>query len=71
MASFFNIVHKTDKRFAPFHASTHEYATRLFYGILSNKPELAGLLEIVEITPEEPKTAKPALDRPWNCSLTY
>jgi len=49
----FNIVHKTDKTFAPFHASTREYATRLFYGILANKPELVGHLEIVE-TPRLP-----------------
>jgi hypothetical protein len=69
MDSFFNIVHKTDKSYAPFHASTREYATRLFYGILANKPELVGHLEIVEITPEEPKTAKPAPERPWNCSI--
>jgi hypothetical protein len=69
MASFFNIVHKTDKSYAPFHASTREYATRLLYGILANKPELAGHLEIVEITPEEPKTSKPAPDRPWYCCV--
>jgi hypothetical protein len=69
MASFFNIVHKTDKIYAPFHASTREYANRLFYGILINKPELVGHLEIVEITPEEPKTAKPAPERPWYCSI--
>jgi len=71
MASFYNIVHKTDKSFAPFHASTHEYATRLFMAIHEKRPELVGHLEIVEIAPEEPKTAKPAPERPWNCSLTY
>jgi hypothetical protein len=60
MASFFNIVHKTDKSYAPFHASTHEYATRLFYGILANKPELVGHLEIVE-TPRLPRPRPTAL----------
>jgi hypothetical protein len=69
MASFFNIVHKTDKSYAPFHASTREYATRLFDGILANKPELVGHLEIVEIAPEEPKTSKTAPDRPWYCCV--
>jgi len=69
MASFFNIVHKTDKAFAPFHASTREYATRLFMAIHEKRPELAGHLEIVEIIPQESKTAKAPLDRPWNCSL--
>jgi hypothetical protein len=46
MASFFNIVHKTDKSYAPFHASTYEYATRLFTAILDKNPELADHLEI-------------------------
>lgn len=69
MATFYNIVHKTDKTFAPFHASSHEYALKLFMTIHAARPDLSGQLEIVTVTPDEPKTYKPAPDRPWNCSV--
>jgi hypothetical protein len=68
MATFYNIVHKTDKAFESFHASSYEYATRLFVSILEARPDLSGHLEIVTVTPDAPKPTKPALDRPWNCT---
>ena len=68
MATFYNIVHKTDKAFAPFHASTYEYACKLFTAIHAGNPDLSGQLEIVTVTPDAPKPTKPALDRPWNCT---
>jgi hypothetical protein len=69
MASFYNIVHKTDKSFAPFHASTYAYVCQLFMAIQDIRPELSGHLEIVAVTSEEPKTSKTAPDRPWYCSV--
>ena len=71
MATFYNIVHKTDKAFAPWHASTYEYACKLFMCILDKKPELSGQLEIVSVQPPEPKPYPPVPDRPWNCSVSY
>jgi len=71
MATFYNIVHKTDKAFAPFHASTYEYACKLFTAIHAGNPNLSGQLEIVSVQPSEPKTYPPVPDRPWNCSVRY
>ena len=71
MATFYNIVHKTDKAFAPFHASTYEYACKLFTAIHAGNPRLSGQLEIVSVTPHEPTSYKPPKDRPWNCSVSY
>jgi hypothetical protein len=68
MATFYNIIHKTDKAFAPFHASTYEYACKLFTAIHAGNPDLSGHLEIVTITPDPPKSLKPPPERPWNCS---
>jgi len=64
MATFYNIVHKTDKAFAPWHASTYEYACKLFMCIHDKRPDLSG-------QPSEPKTYPPVPDRPWNCSVRY
>jgi len=71
MATFYNIIHKTDKAFAPFHASTYEYACKLFAAIHAGNPELSGKLEIITVTPGEPGPYTPAPDRPWHCSCTY
>jgi hypothetical protein len=71
MATFYNIIHKTDRAFQPFHASTYEYATKLFTAINAGNPHLSGKLEIVPITPGAPKPFTPAPDRPWHCSNTY
>ena len=71
MATFYNIVHKTDKAFAPFHASTYEYACKLFTAIHAGNPNLSGQLEIVSVQPSEPKPYPPVQDRPWNCSVRY
>lgn len=71
MATFYNIVHKTDKAFAPWHASTYEYACKLFMCIHDKRPDLSGQLEIVSVQPPEPKPYPPVPDRPWNCSVRY
>jgi len=71
MATFYNIVHKTDKTFESFHASTYEYACKLFTAIHAGNPNLSGQLEIVSVQPSEPKTYPPVPDRPWNCSVRY
>jgi hypothetical protein len=69
MATFYNIIHKTDKSFEPFHASTYAYVCQLFMAIQDSRPELSGHLEIVAVTPDDPKAYKPAPERPWNCSV--
>ena len=64
------IQHTSDSTFAPWYASTYEYASRLFMSIHESRPELSGKLEIVEVIPDEMKPYKPAPPRPWCCSNT-
>jgi len=48
--NYYNIVHKTDPHYQPWHASTFEYAQRLLKLILETHPELQDKLEIWTLT---------------------
>ena len=45
----FYIQHTSDRTFAPWYASNRQYASRLFMSLLEARPDLSGLLEIVEV----------------------
>ena len=47
----YNIVHKTDLAYQPWHASTSDYAERLLAEITKTHPELIDKLHIIENEP--------------------